>query len=321
MSDSRGVGRQIGDVTLSLAVTGGDQSRWQGDRLTGAEAHGPPRAPLATGFAALALPAERTAVLGFGQSADTLLAAAAGTDAAPAMLVAGRAGDFGIGARPGAGAALAQRFGAWTASVAVGQAQLAAGPALASAAATQAVVRLDRALGAATVTLSGELLAERGALLGSRLAPAFGVRGATTTLAGLAAQLPLGAWTLAGDARAGIADPDLSGAGIIRRSHGLVATSASLSLARDALLTPGDRFSLAVAQPLRLAGAADLALGGDPVRTGFGAGGREIAAEARYGRALGGGWIDAGLFWRHEPGHIAGAPPDAGAMLRYRIGL
>jgi hypothetical protein len=31
--------------------------------------------------------------------------------------------------------------------------------------------------------------------------------------------------------------------------------------------------------------------------------------------------LSLGLFWRDQPGHVAAAPPDAGAALRFRLGL
>ena len=83
-----------------------------------------------------------------------------------------------------------------------------------------------------------------------------------------------------------------------------------------------DSISLMLAQPLRANGRAELSLGGDGSGwTAFGPSGREIAAEAQYARALGPGRISLGLFWRDQPGHIAGAAPDAGGAIRYRLGL
>jgi hypothetical protein len=49
--------------------------------------------------------------------------------------------------------------------------------------------------------------------------------------------------------------------------------------------------------------------------------GREIDAEAAWARPLGAGWLSANLYWRTQPGHIAAAPDDLGAAIRFTLGL
>ena len=102
---------------------------------------------------------------------------------------------------------------------------------------------------------------------------------------------------------------------------GLTSTAARISISRAGVFGD-DSISLTMAQPLRAGGTALLALGGDgPETVRLAPSGREIATEIGYARALGHGWLSLGLFWRDQPGHIANAAADAGAALRFRLGL
>jgi hypothetical protein len=51
--------------------------------------------------------------------------------------------------------------------------------------------------------------------------------------------------------------------------------------------------------------------------------GRELDAELSYGSALLGGnaWLGGNLFYRRQPGHIASAPNDVGAAIRFTLGF
>jgi hypothetical protein len=51
--------------------------------------------------------------------------------------------------------------------------------------------------------------------------------------------------------------------------------------------------------------------------------GRELDAELSYGSSLLGGnaWFGGNLFYRRQPGHIADAPADTGAALRFTLGF
>ena len=183
------------------------------------------------------------------------------------------------------------------------------------------MLRIDRRFGALALGVAGEQVVERGALFGSRLAAPFGVSGGTTTSAALHAALPLGNWAVSGEARIGTTRAGLTGSGLVQRLSGLTSTAARFSLTRSPVLGD-DSLSLTIAQPLRAGGAALLALGGDTLHAArLAPSGRELAAELGYARALGPGWLSLGLFWRDQPGHVAAAPPDAGAALRFRLGL
>jgi hypothetical protein len=51
--------------------------------------------------------------------------------------------------------------------------------------------------------------------------------------------------------------------------------------------------------------------------------GREMDAELSYGLTMldGNGWFGGNLFYRHQPGHIASAPDDQGAAIRFSLGF
>jgi hypothetical protein len=51
--------------------------------------------------------------------------------------------------------------------------------------------------------------------------------------------------------------------------------------------------------------------------------GREIDAELSYGSTLldGNAWFGGNLYYRRQPGHIANAPGDAGAAIRFTLGF
>jgi len=51
--------------------------------------------------------------------------------------------------------------------------------------------------------------------------------------------------------------------------------------------------------------------------------GRELDAELSYGSSLlqGKAWLGANVFYRRQPGHIATAPDDKGAAIRFSLGF
>jgi hypothetical protein len=96
---------------------------WRGAVLAAGDSTAGRRNALVSGRAVVELAPDRSAALGFGQSAAGLADAASGRGGVFASLVGGRSDGF-MAARDVAGAALAQRFGAWTATAAVGEARL-----------------------------------------------------------------------------------------------------------------------------------------------------------------------------------------------------
>jgi hypothetical protein len=109
----------------------------------------------------------------------------------------------------------------------------------------------------------------------------------------------------------------------------------SFDLAKTRVLSSGDRLSLRIAQPLRvesgglglwLPTAYDYAT--QTATNSFSTmslkpSGREIDTELSYGSNLldGKAWLGGNLFYRRQPGHIADAPDDAGAAIRFSLGF
>jgi hypothetical protein len=321
----RMAGGDVAGVALSFATRGAsvmpaDQG-WRGAVLAAGNPVAGRRQALVSGRAVVPVATGSTAALGFGQPLATLVEAASGQGAGTAALVAGidRANWAG---RELAGAAVAQQFGGMTASLGLATSQYQAQPrhGLSAGTATRAMVRIDRDLGALRLGLTGEYLVERGAMLGSRLSPVFGLRGAATATAGVRARWQAGGWSMAAETQYGVTRADLAGGRLVQQLSGLRGTASTIEFGRDGVLRGDDRLRLTVAQPLRAGGQAMLALGDDPVAVALAPGGREVATELGYGRPMGPGWIDLGLFWREQPGHLAAAPPDYGASVRLRLG-
>ena len=193
-----------------------------------------------------------------------------------------------------------------------------------------ATVGFERWQGALRLAAGIGVMREEASVLGSRFGAAFGGGGgATTRLLDLAiGWRPGGGWTVNGAWRQGWTRAVRGGA--MAADGRLVSTAFAIDVGRA---RPNERFGLRIAQPLRVAsGGFALSL---PVRYDYATGavgyadrrlnlaprGREIDAEAVYGRRLGAGWLDANLYWRREPGNFAAAPDDLGAALRFTIGL
>lgn len=310
-------GSRYGTAEVSMSVRGVDGPHWRGDVATGVDPRLQPQAAILGGQMRVPLAPGRVAVFGYGQSAAALLDSA-GDGAPRAMpLVAGRTGEGSLAMASHGGAALVQRWGAWTIGTAfAAQSIFQAGGAVGRQPlrASRALVQADRWLGPVRVGMGAELLLEEGSVLGSQLPAVFGLAGSSTTSALARFALPLGQWTVMGDARIGLTRADLSGRGLIITDPRLVSTAASFSVARDSLFADSDQLRLTLAQPLRAAGEMTLATDAAPVR--LGPSGRETAFEMDYLRPFGSGSLSLAAFWRQQPGNIAASPADAGVAAR-----
>lgn len=322
--DIRAAAGVYGGAELAIMARGIEGSAWRGDIATGVPPRDRPRGTFLAGQTRLPLAPGRTLVLGYGQSAAALLDTAGDAPAAPPTLVTWRAGDMGASAMAQGGGALAQRLGDWTVGVAYGASLMRdttanAAPARAarSPRASHAIVRAERRLGAAQVGVALMHSAEAGTLLGSRLSAVFGVRGAGTTSVIASGSVPIGDWSIIVVGQFGLTRPELTGAGLVQHSGALAGTAGSLAISRIAPFGRADRVSLTIAQPLRVSGLLTLATAPDAVR--FGATGREIAIEGDYWVPVAAGSLALGGFWRHQPGHIAGAAPDTGVAARLNL--
>ena len=189
----------------------------------------------------------------------------------------------------------------------------------------------DGRFGPVRTALGASWLRESDSLLGARLGPVFGARGATSLVgdARLGFDAP-GGWQLAAAWRQMWTRPDARG---LVAGGGLWSAAFSLDVAKAGLARPGDRAALRFAQPLRVArGGLDLIL---PVAYDYASGradfgrrtynlaptGRELVVEASYALPLFGGDVVANSWWRRDPGHIAALPDDKGAALRFTMGF
>lgn len=187
-------------------------------------------------------------------------------------------------------------------------------------------------LGALNLNLGAGVLEESNSVLGSQLSPAFGVGGATTRLADAAAMLNLSRkWRFTARVRQGWTTVKTSG-GLVDKAD-IITRGFAADLTGEGVFSTMDRLGLRVAQPLRVEnGGFNLNVpvsydyltgttGIESRRMSLTPTGREIDVEASYGLPMAGGWIDANLYWRRDPGHIASAPNDKGVALRYSLGF
>jgi hypothetical protein len=168
-------------------------------------------------------------------------------------------------------------------------------------------------------------LIEKQSLLGGRMTTVLGGGGASTTFLDAEARHNFGhGWTSTLSARRGWTD----------FSGGKFQTGAyAFDLAKLGILSDHDAFGFRLAQPLRvehggfammLPTAYDYAsqTATDSLsRMSLTPSGREIDAELSYGSTLleGNAWLGGNLFYRRQPGHIANAPADAGAAIRFNL--
>jgi len=191
---------------------------------------------------------------------------------------------------------------------------------------TMAAVHAERRFGTLTLRVGAGVLDEQSSVLGARFGAALGGRGATSSLLDLGGQLTLGAgWSADAAWRHGWTRAATGGL----LTEGRLQTDAmAFGLGHAGA---NRRFGLRVAMPTRVVagGFALTAPSGYDYATGITTytisrlsltpAGRERDVEASYGLGLAGGWLDANLFLRQQPGNFALAPDDRGATLRYAV--
>jgi len=337
---SRGVSAGDGKRYLYLNLTPATSTRpWVGLAQMGVDARAADRVRARHGLVASELDARTRMGLAFGYGAETLLGSMGGSRPDGAFVTgADPLTDAGFARRNGTSAAVTHRLGSWSLGFAAGHAttrearadRLVTGR---DGSVDTLAIEASRRIGPAALTLGVAQMRESDTLLGSWSGPALGFEGATTRFASLDVRLPLGSGFSAGvGARHGWTDAKLGG-GLIEDVDGLRSFGFQLDLAKDGVLGARDRLDLRVAQPLRVSGGtARLAV---PVDYDYAArattfdrrtaaltpSGREIDVEAAYSVGLMGGELGAHLFWRNEPGHVAGRSDDLGAALRFSLGF
>ncbi|MEH3105842.1 MAG: S8 family serine peptidase [Sphingomonas fennica] len=272
--------------------------------------------------------ARTTAALGFAPGGAALADRVSGRGDAAAFLIA-RAPTAGPGFDTNGGVSLAaaHRFGQTTLALSgeQGQAQRLARQEAVPPAYAMLGVSGMRPIGALTLSLGAGMLREARSVLGSRFGAALGSGGALTTTGDAAATLALGDGWQAGTAwRRAWTRADRGG--LMAADGRLRSDAFAFDIAHAGR---ANRLGLRLAQPLRVSGGgyrlsmpvaydyATLTTTYAERRWGLAPDGRERIVEAAWGRRLGIGWLDANLFWRRQPGNIAAAPDDLGAVLRF----
>lgn len=184
------------------------------------------------------------------------------------------------------------------------------------------------------VALDVGMVAEDGTLLGAASDGALRLAdGADTAFVGISADLALGdGWSLFAGAEAGRTQARAAANSLVSEVGTLTSTAWRVGLARDTLLTVGDRAVLTFSQPLRLeSGTVSLSLPVGRTLDGevttarvsgdAGADGRELDLQAGYSRPLIGvpGEMSLSGLVRFQPDNVADARPEAVAMARYRL--
>ena len=193
-------------------------------------------------------------------------------------------------------------------------------------------LELDRRYGALAATLGVSWLREERSLLGARFHPAIGQGGADTGFLDLAARWqPGGGWSAGGEWRLGLTRPDRGS--VITIGSQLLSQAWAFDLTRASAFVRSDSLGLRLSQPLRVEyGGISLNLpasydyasetaGFAIQRLSLAPQGREVVGELAWQGSLPWGRAGASLFYRHEPGHYARAPADAGAMVSFNAGF
>jgi len=266
------------------------------------------------------------AVFGMAEGAGRLAAMLDGRADMPFLVAREPDSTPGFGARRGQALAIRRDLGfaGVTISSERGIVTKAASNSLSSDSYKIANVRFDRRFGAVSISGGAGLMLEEASVLGARFGSALGGGGSTSKLLDLRVDWAMGdGWSLSGAVRQGWTDAETGGALL----NGRMSTNAfAFDIAR---VGRRHRFGLRVSQPMRVeSGGYDLSLPSSydyatgevsyaQQRLGLAPKGREIDIEAAYGRQLAGGWIDANLFLRNQPGNVANASADRGMAIRF----
>lgn len=286
---------------------------------------------LGSGFvSAVPLPGT-TAAVAFGYApADLLDSIGAGRSRPQLVTEQNLLRDEGISVAAGSSAAVETRLGAWTFGIAAGTGEADPGGAVRGGTRSDAemfAVRGQREFGAVRLTLGYDRLRESGTFLGSRGSALLGLRGATSDFAVAEADYSAGdGWVLGLSMRGGLTRLDRQG-GLTAAAETLKSAAFALRADKYDVLASGDALSLRLSQPLRIERGGlqlDVPTGYDygtgraeveRIEASLAPSGREVAVEAGYRALLGNGNVSANLFYRREPGHIAGNADDIGGAI------
>ena len=179
----------------------------------------------------------------------------------------------------------------------------------------------------APLGLSGGVVAEREAMLGSAATGAFGRMGAGSAFVGVEGRTRLGSWRLGAGAEVGTVDAAVQ--------DGLIAgfsplTTSAFALQAERPLPDAGTLTLSLSQPFRVEdGRARLSVPVGRTKDGYvrrndlTAGleptGRQIEVAAQWRKTLStGGELRLGAAWARHPGHAATADPDLTLLAGWR---
>ncbi|MGB7369834.1 S8 family serine peptidase, partial [Erythrobacter sp.] len=341
--DRRGISRSAASDALALAVTVGEGERGGGLRwarqlqLSPTEAEG---ARVLAAKAALRIAPDTQIGFTIGQGADGLVAQMQGAQR-PAFLIApGATGATGFVHTGDIAMASRRTFGDLGLTVSAERGEMwldgdrRAGPPLDTNAAHLRERRPTTTIGVAAdgrwngFELDAGLswLSERETLLGGRFNPILGLDGADTVFLDAGFGRSIGRdWRVGGAVRAGMTMP--RGGAFFGDGSRLVSDAWSFDLTRRGFLSRSNSIGVRVAQPLRVSGGAirfDLPVDYDygNERAIYGRrdlsltpSGREVMSELNWSGPLGFAHASASVFYRVQPGHIADAPSDVGALV------
>ena len=330
IGDVQAAGANAGPVSVAMTVSQRrDQSRgFALDRL-GIGPDDARQARLIAGSAIARLDKKTAVAFGFSEGAKALERRLDGAESGAFLIAKDIAGEPGFAARRGSSIAVRRAFGRTgvTVSGETGTVWQDVRTSATGAPYRWTSVAVDHSFGPSWLSLGLSRLEEKESLLGGRLNDALGGGGASSLFLDAEARHDFGngwsaglmarhGWTsfAAGKFRTGAYAFDLTKAGVLGRS---------------------DRLGFRLAQPLRVeSGGIGMMLPTSydyATRTATDSfsmmslkpSGRELDGELSYGANLFGNkaWLGGNLFYRRQPGHIASAPDDAGAALRFSLGF
>jgi hypothetical protein len=287
------------------------------------------RSRLIAGSAVARLDDKTAIALGFSEGAKAMERRLTGAHAGAFLIANDIAANPGFAAKRGSSVAVRHQFGGTgvTFSGETGTVWQEVKTSATGSPYRYASVAVDRGFGRNWLSLGISRLDEKQSLLGGRLLGVLGSGGASTSFLDAEARHNFGGgWTVALNARRGWTS----------FSGGKFQTGAyAFDLAKLGVLSDHDSLGFRLAQPLRVdhgGFAMMLPTSYDYVtetatdsltRMSLTPSGREVDAELSYGSTLLGGnaWLGGNLFYRRQPGHIASAPDDAGAAIRFTLGF
>jgi hypothetical protein len=284
---------------------------------------------LVAGSAVARLDNKTAIAFGFSEGAKAMERRLTGANAGAFLIASDVAGNPGFAAKRGTSMAVRHQFGKTgvTFSGETGNVWQEVKTSATGSPYRYTSVAVDRSFGSNWLSLGISRLDEKQTLLGGRMSGVLGGGGASTTFLDAEARRNFGSgWSSTLTARRGWTD----------FSGGKFQTGAyAFDLAKLGVLSNRDRFGFRLAQPLRIEhGGFAMMLPtaysyvtetatDSLTRMSLTPSGRELDAELSYGSTLldGNAWIGGNLFYRRQPGHIASAPDDKGAAIRFTLGF